>query len=107
MNNDVRPGHDRAGSGDNRSAFGNDRRRLFDNHLRGGDKYLRDGDTYLARHVRNWLIPGVQGPAGDKYLWHGDKYMRDGDKYLRVWDKYILTGYDRQRSSDNRIPYVD
>src|SRR2546425_2938409 len=110
INNDVRPGHDRVRSGDNRFAFGNDRRRLFDNHLRGGDKYLRYGDTYLARHVRNWLIPGVQGPDGDKYLWHGDKYLRDGDKYLRDGDKYLRdgekylgTGDDRRRSADNRV----
>ena len=49
-----------------------------------------------ARQVRNWLIPGVQGPAGDNYLCHGDKYLRDGDKYLR-------TGDDRRRFADTRL----
>jgi len=49
-----------------------------------------------ARHVRNWLIPGVQGPAGDNYLWDGNKYLRSGNKYL--WD-----GDDRRRSANNRV----
>ncbi len=96
MNNDVRPGHDRVRSANNRFAFGNDRRRLFDSHLRGGNKYFRYGDTYFARQVRKWLIPGVQGPAGDNYLCYGNTYLRDANKYFR-------SGDDRRRSANNRV----
>src|SRR2546426_8607680 len=82
MNNDVRPGHDRAGSGDNRFAFGNDRRRLFDNHLRGGDKYLRTGDDRRR--------------SADNRLRDEDECLRSGNDYWPLTNNDFLDG-------DNRI----
>jgi len=55
------------------------------------------GISISRGQVRNPLIPGVQGFAGNKYFHYGDKYLRSGDKYFRP-------GNGPWPFTDNRLP---